>query len=307
MNTQSQSQQRKPPCYDFGGMVRTAGNGLPSRLIIYGPSGIGKTSLAAEMPAPFFLQCGETGLETLINSGQLTETPHLPEFTDWTALLESLDWIRGSNRAHKTLVIDAIGGAERLCFEHVCERDFGGDWSERGFAGYQRGYEVALGDWKQFLTALDRIRLERKMSIVLLGHSKISSYKNPSGPDYDRYVPDISPKTWAMTHKWSDGVLFWNFETQVGQVQENKKSGVKKGKLLGQSRILYCQSTGAYDAKNRLGLLPEIDMGRSPQQAWAALKGALIASRKPAPSRASEPVIATDPEATSQPAVQPAN
>ena len=305
MNTQPQ--QCKPPRHDFGGMVRTAGNGLPSRLVVYGPSGIGKTSLGAEMPAPLFLQCGETGLETLINSGQLAETPYLPEFTDWTALLESLAWILSSPRVYKTLVIDAAGGAERLCFEHVCELDFDGDSSERGFAGWQRGFETALADWKKFLIALDSIRLQRKMTIVLLAHSKIASFKNPSGPDYDRYVPDISPKTWSLTHKWSDGVLFWNFETQIGQVQENKKSGTKKGKLLSQSRILYCQSTGAYDAKNRLGLPPEIDMGKSPQQAWAALKGALIASRKPSPSPASEPVIATDSEATSQPAVQPAN
>jgi len=87
-------------------------------------------------------------------------------------------------------------------------------------------------------------------------------------------------------------VLFWNFEVQLGQVQENRKAGTKKGKLIGQNRILYTQNAGAYDAKNRLGLEPEIDMGDSPQEAWLALKTAIIAARKqpqPQPQREPQP------------------
>jgi len=75
-------------------------------------------------------------------------------------------------------------------------------------------------------------------------------------------------------------VLFWNFEVQVAQVQENRKAQTKKGKLIGQNRILYTQNAGAYDAKNRLGLPLEIDMGNSPQESWLALKTAIIAARR---------------------------
>jgi hypothetical protein len=280
MNVQ-QRPRAGAPRHDFAGMVQTTGAGLPNRYVIYGREGIGKTSLAAQMPTPLFLQMkGETGLETLIDAGQLTNTPHLPEITTWIDLMDALNWILESDPPYKTLVIDALNGAERLCHEHVCQRDFDGDWSEKGFMGYMRGYEVALADWRQFLARLDAIRLKHKMTIVVLSHAKVSTFKNPEGPDYDRFQPDVTPKTWSLTHKWADAVLFWNFEAQVAQVQENRKAQTKKGKLIGQNRILYTQNAGAYDAKNRLGLPPEIDMGNSPQESWQALKTAIVAARK---------------------------
>ena len=281
------------PRHDFAGTIQTTGSRLPNRYVLYGREGIGKTSLAAQMPSPLFLQMkGETGLETLIDAGQLIKTPHLPEIATWVDLMAALNWILESGPEYKTLVIDALNGAERLCHEHVCQRDFDGDWSDKGFMGYMRGYETALADWRQFLAQLDAIRLKHKMTIMVLSHAKISTFKNPEGPDYDRFQPDVTPKTWSLTHKWADAVLFWNFEVQLGQVQENRKAGTKKGKLIGQNRILYTQNAGAYDAKNRLGLEPEIDMGDSPQEAWLALKTAIIAARKqpqPQPQREPQP------------------
>jgi AAA domain len=295
MNTQQQRPRASAPRHDFAAMVQTTGAGLPNRYVIYGREGIGKTSLAAQMPTPLFLQMkGETGLETLISAGQLPETPHLPETGNWNELTDALGWILESQHSYKTLIIDALNGAERLCHEHVCQRDFDGDWSEKGFLGYQRGYEVALADWRGFLSQLDTIRLQRKTTIVLLSHAKISTFKNPEGADFDRYQPDATPKTWNLTHKWADAVLFWNYEVQIAQVQENRKAGTKKGKLIGQRRILCTQNHGAYDAKNRLGLEPEIDMGTSPQEAWAALRSAIVAARKlPQPQPATKPTQPT--------------
>ena len=53
------------------------------------------------------------------------------------------------------------------------------------------------------------------MGILALCHSKIAPFKNPEGPDYDRFTPDLHAKTWGLTHKWADYVLFLNFETHV--------------------------------------------------------------------------------------------
>ena len=55
----------------------------------------------------------------------------------------------------------------------------------------------------------------RRMGIIALAHSRIATFKNPEGADYDRFVPDLHAKTWALTHKWADAVLFLNFETYV--------------------------------------------------------------------------------------------
>lgn len=265
------------PKRDFGSLVQTGGNGLPNRYVLHGREGWGKTSFAAMMPAPFFIQTrGETGLETLINAGQLPETPHLPEVQSWADLMDSLAWLRESEHNYKTLAIDALNGAERLCHEHVCARDFANDWTDKGFMGYMRGYEVALADWRLFLGLLDSIRIDRRMTVMLLCHTKVTTFKNPEGADFDRYQPDMSPKTWSLTHKWADSVLFGNFESIVQT--EGKTKG--KGKAISQNRILLTESHAAYDAKNRLGLPPEIEMGACASDAWANFKAAVIDGRK---------------------------
>jgi hypothetical protein len=272
-STRSASPAKRPSLADIVGK----GNGLPGRHIIHGVEGVGKTSLAANMPAPVFIQTrGETGLETLIDSGRLPEVPHWPECQDWDELRGAIVELTEHDHSYKTLVIDTVNGAERLCHEHVCRRDYGGDWGERGFTGYMRGFEVSLGDWREFLTLLDRLRETRRMGIVGLCHTKVKNFRNPEGPDYDRYQPDMHDKTWSLTHKWADTVLFLNFETFVS----NDKDPKKKGKATGsQTRLLYTERHAAYDAKNRHGLPGEIELGGSGADAWSNLKAALAAGR----------------------------
>ncbi len=247
--------------------VKTAGSGLPNRYILHAVEGWGKTSFGAQTPKPIFIQTrGETGLETLIDAKQLPETPHFPEVQDWNSLLGAIDVLITEPHDYRTLITDTVNGGERLCHEHVCQRDFAGDWTDRGFMGYQRGFEVALADWREFLGKLDRLRVERRMAIMMLCHTKVATFKNPEGPDYDRYQPDCNPKTWALTHKWADVVLFGNFEVIV----QTDKAGAKKGKGSGgQQRMLYTERHASYDAKNRLGLPEEVDMGNSAAEAWA--------------------------------------
>ena len=172
--------------------VRTAGSGRPSRGIIYGPEGVGKTSLACASPRPIVVQTrGETGLETLIDGGRVPETPHFPEISTWSELLQVINTLRTETHQFRTLVIDALNGAERLCHEHVCQRDFGGRWGRDGFTAYMTGYETAVSDWRELLSALDRLRAEKNMAILALCHSRISPFKNPEGPDFDRFTPDL--------------------------------------------------------------------------------------------------------------------
>jgi hypothetical protein len=257
--------------------VSTSGNKLPNRIILHAVEGFGKTSFAAQVPNVIFIQTrGETGLETLIDAGQLPGVPHLPEVNSFPELLGAIDFLTNEDHPFRALALDVINGAERLCHEEVCRRDFNGEWGDKGFGSYQKGYDVAIADWTEFLVRLDKLRATRKMGILMLCHTKVATFKNPEGPDYDRYQPDMNAKTWATTHKWADVVLFGNFETVVtgGSAGDGSKQG-RKGKGAGGSvRMMYAERTAAYDAKNRLGLPSEIEMGGSPAEAWANFQAA---------------------------------
>lgn len=261
--------------------ITNVGNKLPGRYIIHGTEGWGKTSFAAQTPAPIFIQShGETGLETLIDAGRLPEVPHFPETHSWEELMDNIEALTADEHPYKTLVIDTLNGAERLCHNHVCHRDFRDVWGDQGFMGYMRGYEVSLSDWRELLSALDRLREKRRMGIVALVHTKVKTFKNPEGPDYDRYSPDLHDKTWSLSHKWADCVLFGNFEVAYTAVQENKKTGAERGKAVGGNiRMMYTERHASYDAKNRLGLPGEIEMGASAAEAWTNFAAALKSGR----------------------------
>lgn len=251
--------------------------------MLHALEGWGKTSFAAHMPKPIFLQSrGETGLETLIDSGQLSETPHFPECQSWPEVLGAIQLLIDQEHEFRTLVVDTVNGAERLCHEHVCARDFNGDWTDGGFMGYHRGFEVSLADWRQLLSALDELRATKRMNVVLLCHTRVKPFRNPEGADFDRYSPDMNEKTWSLTHKWADVVLFGNFSTTVvGKRGKEETDPSKRGKGTGgQARVLYTVRTAAYDAKNRIGLPHEIEMGDSPAQAWASYLTAVKAARE---------------------------
>lgn len=273
-----------PPMRDFLAEVATQGPRLPNRVLLHGVEGIGKTSFASHAPRPIFLMArGETGLQTLIDSGRVAETPHLPEAKSWADVLGMVQTLIDKPHDYRTLVIDALGGLERLCHEHVCTVNFGGEWGDKGFAAYGKGPEVSIPVWLELLQMLDRLRAERKVAIIGIAHTKVKTFKNPEGPDYDRYTVDLHEKTWGISHKWADMVLFANFFTTTSK---DKGDARAKG-AGGQERFIYTERHAAWDAKNRSGLPAEISMGSSGAEAWdnfmAAVREARAATT-PAPT-----------------------
>lgn len=251
----------------------------PSVIVFYGPPGIGKTSLAASIPGvAFMVERQELGIEQLKSAGLVDQDiPILPAAEKWTDALEMLEALRTGEHSFKALAIDALAGFERLCHEEVCRRDYSGEWGERGFGAYKRGYDVSLADWRSFMNAVDRLREERQMTIMLLGHSKVTNFKNPEGPDYDRYVVDFKfDGTWTLTHKWADMILFANFDVAISGDGERKKAKARGGR----TRSIYTEYDAAFDAKNRHNLPPVIDMGNSGKEAWDNLVNAIKEGRK---------------------------
>ena len=251
----------------------------PDRIVVNAVEGYGKTSLVSFAPSPAIIMArGETGYPALLKSGLVPSVPAV-ELNSWTELLDQLDFIATESVPYKTLALDAISGFERMCHEFVCQRDFNGVWGDKGFDSYKVGYEVSVAEWLILLQKLDRIRAMGIM-IVLLSHSKVATFKNPLGPDYDRFVADCHAKTWSATAKWADCVFFGTFRDVVidskGAQAGDATKGRKKGRG-GNERVLYTQQSAAFVAKNRNGMDAEITMPQVPGEMW----GTLMAAMKP--------------------------
>lgn len=246
----------------------------PPRLIINAVEGWGKTTVAAYAPKPAILMArDESGYLTLLDAGRVPDVPRV-RLDTWEETLALLDAI-ASSTPYQTLALDALNGFERLCHEYVCQRDFQGDWGEKGFISFQKGYEISLTEWLQLLKRLDAIR-NQGVNIVILSHAKIITFKNPLGADYDKFAADCHQKTWAITAKWSDAVLFGNYFTVVETAKANKPESQKKGKGVGGTqRVLYTERRDAFDAKNRYGMPESIDIPNDPTESWNTIYAAL--------------------------------
>lgn len=239
---------------------------IPPRITIHAVEGWGKTSMLASAPDPLILMCrGETGYDTLLSNGLVPAVP-AQEANTWDELLGWIDRLTTEDLGIKTLGFDAIGGVEQLCHEKVCMRDFRGDWTNKGFLNYHRGYDVAIRDWLIMQARLDRLRATRQITVVFLSHSKIENFSNPQGDDYHRYTSSIHYKAWDEMARWSDAILFGNFVTVV---KDGKSTG-------GADRILYTERRNAFAAKNRFKMPPEISIPNDPLLVWQTVWNAMF-------------------------------
>lgn len=250
-------------------IITGASQGVSDRIVLTAIQGWGKTTMAANSPQPLILMAqGETGYETLLAHNLVPEVPRA-RVASWPQLLSTLDiLIALKDFPYKTIVFDALGGFERLCHQEVCERDLDGDWGEKGFTGFQRGYKMASNDWIQFLQRLDTLRDTHSPDILILSHCKVETFKNPLGTDYDRYISNVNKVTWDLTNEWVDVVLFCNFYSVVDARGKRPTKGKGIG---GKTRVIYTEHRDAYDAKNRHNLPEEIQIPNDRDQAWATL------------------------------------
>ena len=158
---------------------------LPPRCLFYGPEGVGKSSLAVDAGA-IFLNV-EDGLSELDAKRYMFRPGE--ERGDVAATMaeiyDAIDDLADSDHDFKAVAIDTVDALEtRLLHPKVCADH---DQPTIEAFGYGKGFQIALDGWTALAAKLDELRLRRGMEIILLGHSQIRTFKNPLGPDYDRY------------------------------------------------------------------------------------------------------------------------
>lgn len=215
----------------------------PQRVLIYGPEGIGKSTLASQMPDPLFIDV-EDGTAHLM-------CKRLPVPDTWETLMQEIAFVQGGDTGASTIVIDTLDAAERLCQEYVCrkaKKQTLEDW------GYGKGYVVAKVEFQNLIDALDKC-VGAGLNVVLLAHSQIRKFERPdeSGA-YDRFELKLNKHVSALCKEWCDALLFADFETFVS-VDDNGKAKASGGK-----RIIRCDHTPQWDAKNRWSLPDKINL-----------------------------------------------
>lgn len=220
-------------------IFRSSTKRRPDRIVLYSVEGWGKSTWAAGSNAPLFANT-EDGLGHL-------DVPAVLCDEDYDQTLRVIREF--PVKEYKTLVIDTIDALEVMLQRKVCV-DKG--WSDIEAPGYGKGYTAALDEWSVFLGELDKLR-ERGVEIILLSHSHVKIFNNPSGPDYSRFQLKVNEKAAALIKGWADQVFFGTYEEQVKKANEKDTKG-KVVSFSDSARIIHTIHAPAWDAKNRLAL-----------------------------------------------------
>lgn len=217
-------------------------------VLIYGPEGVGKDTLASEFPNPVLIQTPGENPPTGVN------IESFGELETFDAFMEAVGALFTEDHEFKTLVISAVGGLERMVWAETCRRENAASIEDIG-GGFGKGYVAADSVWEEILAPLRVLSTEvskggKGMAVVVIGHTEVTKFDDPANGAYNRFQPNIHKRASEILKPACDIIGF--LAHRVSIVKEKGTFGKDERKAEGSgTRVLYLEERPGYIAKNR--------------------------------------------------------
>lgn len=220
----------------------------PWSIMIYGVSGIGKSSAATFAPDAIFLNL-EDGLARI----DCERSEHIKTFDTFS---KHLSFCAKSD--YKTIVIDTASALEDLLVAEILAEKNATlqnikveSIADRKYFPYGEGGVVLRAKWAYIMSLIDRVKSVGK-NVVMIAHESVQSVVNPDGEDYLRVGPNIHKKSIDLVTSRLDGVFYLHYE----RVKRTKENSITKSTYMTDTgeRVLLTEERATAVAKNRFAL-----------------------------------------------------
>jgi len=227
--------------FDLKSISRTKRARAP-KIVIGGPSKIGKTTFAASFP-------NSIGILTEEGSDNV-DTSAFPMCSSLNDVYQCINTLLTEEHEFKSVFLDSLDWLEPLLQKHVCEQN---QWKNIEAPGYGKGYIAAAAEWKTLLSGFDALREHKNMTVILIAHDKIKRFEGPMSDGYDTYTLKLNEKAVGLVQEWADIIGFANYKVLTKTVDSG--FGQKDAKAVGPGkRMLHLEPHPAHFAGNRFGL-----------------------------------------------------
>ena len=194
-------------------------------MLVYGASKIGKSTWCSKAEGALFLAT-EPGL----NSLEVFENP----VKKWEDLLVACADIAKGEHDFKTIIIDTIDNAYKMCSDYICRKN---KIEYEGDLGYGKGFSLVNGEFQRVLNKLAFM----PYGLILISHAMEKEFDTRTGKKI-RTIPTLPDKARKYVTGLVDMILYCDIE-----LTEN-----------GSKRVMRARPHTDYDAGDRTGLLPEM-------------------------------------------------
>ncbi len=199
-------------------------------ILLYGSPKLGKSSFASRAPGSLFFEC-EPGLNHL-------EVFKVPTYS-WEAFLEACKLVAKGDHNFKTIVIDTIDNAFKMCSDYVCAKhgiEYEGDM------GHGKGWALVKNEWHRVLTRLASL----PYGLIMISHAIDKTIETRTG-EYTKTTPSLPDRARNVVLGLVDIILFGDSIA--------KKDAAGNVTI---ERVVRTKPHPTYEAGDRTGRLPEL-------------------------------------------------
>lgn len=245
--------------------IRPTKRDTPSRILVYGPHKIGKSTFASQAPGAIFIPT-EDGQDAI-------ESQAFPLCESWDDLMGAINTLYSEDHDFRTAILDSADWAEALAYKKVVADTDKPKVKSIEDIGYGKGYTFAADLYRELLDGLNALRTHRQMQIVIICHAEIRRFDDPMADSYDRYQIKLHKLVNKMVQEWCDVIGFAQQDstTKTDDVGFDKK---RTRAIDIDRRVLRLQGSAAFDAGNRYDLPATIPL------IWSEFEKALTEAKK---------------------------